>query len=89
MALLPRFVLARVDYISCPIGQNLLGKCVPRTDFPSGHNWAPTRPVRSWLYFMTSHQCGRFERYGDSKEGHAAFFIHLDSYACVIFTLKE
>ena len=33
----------RVDSISCPAGQNFLGKCVPRTHHPGGHNFLRQR----------------------------------------------
>ena len=38
-----RTICPRVDSISCPVGQNFLGKCVPRTDFPGGHNFLRLR----------------------------------------------
>ena len=40
-----RTICPRVDSISCPVGQNFLGKCVPRTHYPGGHNFLRHRDL--------------------------------------------
>ena len=39
-----RTICPRVDSISCLVGQNFLGKCVPRTHYPGGHNFLRQDP---------------------------------------------
>ena len=34
-----RTICPRVDSVSCLVGQKFLGKCVPQTHFPGGHNF--------------------------------------------------